>query len=408
MNSKGRPIRGVVAAANEVDLHNQLQSAGLELIHCAPLQKKKDGSLKGFHLQKIRIRDLIQFFIHLEQMQGAGVPLLDGLADIRDTTDNDQLRDVMSEIYRDVTDGSAFSEAMSKHPKVFTNLYISLIKAGEDTGDLTSSYRQLIKYLKWVDAMQSMVRKATRYPMIVTGVVLLTVVIMMGYVVPQIVDFIKNLDQELPIYTIVLIEVSNFFKSPLFYIYGFPVVGGAVVILTPILLLFLTRILCKISDGFAYKVDVLLLKVPVAGVLIRKITIARYAQTFGALFAAGIDVMGSLRSARNTVSNRALIEALESVESYVQSGTPLSESFNACGEFPSMVIRMLRIGEETGNLTAVLDQVSEFYTKDVDEAVQAIIAMIEPALTALLGGMILWIAVGVFGPIYANFENIDF
>ncbi|HRQ61241.1 MAG TPA: type II secretion system F family protein, partial [Alphaproteobacteria bacterium] len=107
-------------------------------------------------------------------------------------------------------------------------------------------------------------------------------------------------------------------------------------------------------------------------------------------------------------TNVAMLEALDAVEEYVQAGSPLSESFNRSGEFPSMVIRMIKIGEESGNLTAVLEQVSEFYTKDVDEAVQGLITMIEPALTGVMGGMILWIAVGVFGPIYNSFENIDF
>ncbi|HBR69795.1 MAG TPA: type II secretion system F family protein [Rhodospirillaceae bacterium] len=396
VNAKGRPIRGTVSAANEVDLHNQLQSAGLELISCSPLKKKGKSSF-GVNLKRIKIRDIIQFFIHMEQMQSAGVPLLDGLADIRDTTENDRMRDVMSDVYRDVSEGSSLSEAMAKHPKIFNNLYISLIKAGEDTGDLTASYRQLVKYLKWVDAMQSMIRKATRYPMIVTAVVLLTVIVMMGYVVPQIVGFIKNLDQELPFYTTSLIATSEFFKN-----YWWGVLGA------PIVIFIIVKILVKLSDEMAYRIDALILRMPVAGPLIRKITIARYAQTFSALFAAGVDVINSLKSARNTVNNKAMLDALESVENYVQAGSPLSESFNACGEFPSMVVRMLKIGEETGNLSGVLDQVSEFYTRDVDEAVQGLIAMIEPALTGLLGGMILWIAVAVFGPIYASFENIDF
>jgi type IV pilus assembly protein PilC len=175
-----------------------------------PLSRKKGGLSSGtLTLKKVKIREIIQFFMHMEQMQSAGVPLLDALADIRDTTDNNRLRDIMSEVYRDVSDGSSLSEAMEKHPKIFNNLYISLIKAGEDTGDLTSSYRQLVKYLKWVDDMQSKIRKATRYPIIVTMVVILTIVVMMGYVVPQIVGFIKNLDQELPFYTTALMATSE-------------------------------------------------------------------------------------------------------------------------------------------------------------------------------------------------------
>src|ERR1035437_8372525 len=189
VNNRGRPVRGVISAINEVDLHNQLQSGGLELVQCACIDKKK-GILSGISFgNKVKTRDLIQLFLHLEQMQSAGVPLLDSLSDIRDTTEHPGLRDIMSEIHKDVSEGSSLSEAMAAHPKTFTNLYISLVSSGEETGDLTSSYKQLVKYLKWVDEMQRKVRKATRYPIIVTVVVLITITVMMTLVVPQIVGF---------------------------------------------------------------------------------------------------------------------------------------------------------------------------------------------------------------------------
>lgn len=387
-------MRGVISAANEVDLYNQLQSAGLELVQCASINKKKSS---GFLAKKVQIRDMIQLFMHMEQMQSAGVPLLEALGDIRDTTDHDGLRDILSEVHRDVSEGSSLSEALAQHPKLFNNLYVSLIASGEETGDLTSSYLHLVKYLKWVDDMQSKVRKATRYPIILVCVVLLTILVMMGYVVPQIVGFIKFLDQKLPIYTTALIATSEFFQA-----YWWAVLA------TPIILVVIFKVLRKSSDRFAFETDRLLLEMPIAGPLVRKISIARFSQTFGALFASGIDVMSGLRNARQTVKNLALIDALEGVEMQVAAGSPMSEAFNASGEFPSMVIRMIKVGEESGNLTPVLDQVSEFYTKDVDEAVQGLIAMIEPLLTMFLGVMILWIAVAVFGPIYGSFENMDF
>ena len=183
--------------------------------------------------------------------------------------------------------------------------------------------------------MQSKVRKATRYPIIVSVVVVLTIVIMMGYVVPQIVGFIANLDQELPFYTVALIETSEFFKN-----HGLHVVLGLVFIFG------VCKGLRHLSAEFRFRTDALMLRMPILGPILRKITIARYSQTFGALFEAGIDVIGSLKASRKTVGNLALSNALESVESYVQAGNPLSDAMNACGEFPSMVIRMVKIGEE--------------------------------------------------------------
>lgn len=396
INHKGRPVRGVISAANEVDLYNQLHSAGLELIQCAPLNKDK-GLFSGVIKKKVKVRDLIQLFMHLEQMQGAGVPLLEALNDIRDSTEHDGLRDIMSEVHRDVSEGSSLSEAMALHPKVFRNLYVSLVGSGEETGDMASAYRQLIKYLKWVDQMQAKVRKATRYPIILVFAVIITVGVMMTLVVPQIVGFIRYLDQELPVYTTALIATSDFFVA-----YWWAVL--MVIIAIPMILIGLRRS----SKDMAYRIDMMMLSLPVAGPLIRKISIARFSQTFGALYASGIDILKALESARRTVNNLALSEALMGVIEQVQTGSPLSEAFNASGEFPSMVVRMLKVGEESGNLTVVLDQVSEFYTNDVDEAIQGLIAMIEPLLTVILGGMILWIAIAVFGPIYSSFENMDF
>lgn len=368
----------------------------MELVSCSPVENK--SSLGGISVlrPKIKTRDLIQFFMHLEQMQAAGVPMLESLADVRDSAENQTLKDMMTDVVRNVSDGSSLSEALNNYPKIFSNLYVSLIKAGEDTGDLEKSYTQLIKYLKWIDEMQSKIKKATRYPMILMTVVILTIVVMMGYVVPQIVGFIKNLGQELPFYTTALMATSEFFQA-----YWWAVV------VTPIAMVFGYKAVSKNSEAFAYQMDSLFLRMPIAGPLIRKISIARYAQTFGALFSSGIDVINCLKSAQKTVTNLALLEALDIVQARVQAGAPLSQAFNSSGEFPSMVVRMIKIGEESGNLTPVLSQVSEFYTKDVDEAVQGLITMIEPMLTALLGGMILWIAVAVFGPIYSSFEHIN-
>lgn len=402
---KGRQVRGTLSARSEVDLYNQLQTAGLELVQCASLSQKR-AKIPGISFSKVKTRDLIQFFISMQQMQGAGVPMLDALADIRDATSNDMLRDMISELHRDVRDGAALSEAMEKHPKIFRPLYISLIKAGEDTGDLTSSYSQLEKFLKWVDEMQSKIKKATRYPIIVTIVVLFTIIFMMSYVVPQIVGFLKFLDIELPWYSVWLINTSNFFITPQYEILGVPIYGSIIVLVVPAFLVTVFITLRRMSDEVAYRVDSLYLNMPVAGPLIRKITIARYSQTFAALFTSGIDVINALKSARNTVNNLVLIDAMESVETYVKSGSPLSDAFNASGEFPSMVVRMVKIGEESGKLGEVLDQVSAFYTKDVDEAIDGLIEMIQPTLTCILALVIVWIAAGSLGPIYMNLGNM--
>lgn len=383
----------MISAANEVDLYNQLKTAGLDLVNCSALGS---GGKLGLFRPKIKTRDLIQLFMHLLQMQSAGVPMLESLADVRDSADNQTLKDVITDVHRSVSEGSSLSETLANYPKYFSSIIISLIAAGEETGDLEMSYTQLIDYLKWRDDMNSKIRKATRYPMILLVVIIGTIGFMMTIVVPQIVGFIKNLGQELPSYTTALINTSEFFQNHWLGMI-LSIIGSVVAY----------KVLRKNSEVFAFKMDSLFLRLPIVGVLLRKISIARYTRTFGALFSSGIDILGCLKSAQETVSNLALIEALGVVQVQVQSGSPLSKAFSASGEFPTLVTRMIKIGEESGNLTPVLSQVSEFYSKDVDESIQGLITMLEPMLTAILGLTIAWIAAAVFGPIYSSFEHIQ-
>ena len=386
-----------MAAASENDLYNELKKLGLELIQCK--QASENNLLNKLHAMRasVKPRDLLQLFVQLEQMQNAGIPLLDALSDARDTADNPTLRDVMSEIHRNVSEGASLSDAMKNHPKIFSSLYTSLIAAGEESGNMVTAYRQLIEYLRWVDAMRSRIRKATAYPAVLLVVIIAVIVFMMGYVVPMITGFIRNIDQEIPFYTQALINTSNFVRD---YWWG--------ILLAPFVLVGIYKGARLSSGSIAYNIDAFILRLPVIGNVIRKISIARYAQTFASLYKSGIDVLQCLTASRKLVSNLVLVEAMDLVRESIQNGSSLSEAFYESGEFPTMVVRMVKVGEESGNMSNVLSQVSEFYSKDVDEAVQNMILLIEPLLTALLGGMILWIALGVFGPIYNSFGDLDF
>ena len=388
LNSRGNPVRGVVSAASELDLAQQLQKTGYELVDCREMTKK-NSRFFSLLTRAVRVRDMIQMFVHLEQLQRAGVPLLDGLADVRDTTETPRLRDVMTEVHRDISEGSSLSQAMQSHPTVFPQIFAALVAAGEETGNLTNAFGQMIRHLKWTDAMNTKVKKATRYPKILIVVVVGVIWLMMGYVVPQVVSFLANIGQELPGITLALIATSGFFNEYMLHlvvviigIYAFIRIGRAV------------------SQSFEYQTDKLALNMPVAGPLIRKIVLSRFCQTFGVLFNSGLEILKCLEAARMTAGNTVLEESLAHIRDKVQQGSPLSEAMNNSGEFPSLVIRMVKIGEDSGNLTEVLQQVSDFYDRDVNEAVDAMIQMIEPALTVILGGIILWIAAAVFGPIY--------
>ena len=388
VNDKGRPVRGVVSAANESDLFSRLNESGLSLVDCKQMDEKP-SRLAHLTAKRVKIRDLVQLFVHLEQLQKAGVPLLDALADVRDTTESTRLRDVMGDITGEVSEGTSLSAAVSKHPTIFEPIFVSLIAAGEETGNLVHAFEQLIRHLKWTDAMNSKVKKATRYPKILIVVVIGVIWMMMSYVVPQVVGFLKDMGQELPMVTTALIDTSDFFTSYFLYVAA----GGA-------LSYILFRVARNMSEGFRYRTDYMALHLPVLGQTLRKIALSRFCQTFAVLFNSGLEILKCLDAAKETAGNMVVRGALEHVRTQVQEGIPLSVALNNSGEFPSMVVRMVRIGEESGNLTGVLEQVTEFYDKDVNEAVDGMIAMIEPTLTVILGGFILWIAAAVFGPIY--------
>lgn len=388
VNVKGHPVRGVVEAANESDLSARLEEGGLALIDCKEMSDKA-GKFDVIKFRKVKIRELIQMFVQLEQLQKSGVPLMESLADIRDTTDSAQLRDIMSDVYREVAEGVSFSNALGKHPSTFEPIFVALINAGEETGNMIASFAQVIRHLKWTDAMRSKIKKATRYPKMLILVVIGVIWMMMSYVVPQVTEFLKDIGQKLPPITLALMATADFFSAYFAYISaaGVGVYAGVLI----------GR---KISAKFLYWTDYISLNLPVVGQVFRKIALSQFAQTFGVLFTSGLDILKCLDAAKLTATNVVIIDSLTRVKEQVQEGAALSAALKASGEFPTLVVRMVKIGEESGNLTSVLSQVSEFYDKDVNEAIDAMIEMIEPTLTVILGGMILWIAAAVFGPIY--------
>jgi type IV pilus assembly protein PilC len=311
---------------------------------------------------------------------------------------NHHLQDVLIDIQRNVSEGEALSEAMGHHSEVFDNLCISIAASGEKTGDMPAAFRYLVAHLKWTDEMNSRVRKAMRYPLVVITVVVIAVIIMMAFVVPQITQFFKFIGEgkDLPLATVALAATSEIFRA-----WWWAMIAGMA---AAAVLILAGR---RLSESFAYKTDDILLNMPVFGPLVRKINIARFVRTVSALYRAGIPFLDVVKTASDTLSNRILAEAANEVGEDMKAGKSFSQALTATGEFPFMVPLMISTGEETGKMSEVLEQIAAFYNADVDEEVQKMITMIEPALTAILGGIILWIAVGVFGPIYELFENLD-
>jgi len=392
LNDAGRQVRGKLNANNETDLYQQLESLGLMLIDSKPV---KVSALNTAMARGISAREKIQFFVHLEQLQAAGVPLLDSLTDVRDSTDTPRLRDLTATILNDVQGGTPLSGAFEKHPKVFGDLYSALVAAGEESGKLTESFRHLVKHVKWEDAIRQRIVKASRYPAIVFVIITGMLMFMMGVVVPGIVEFLKSNDTELPPVTVALINTSDFVVN-----------YWAVLILTPIIIAATILILVKTSETMRYVLSCFALRVPVMGSLITKLAISRFAHFFAVMFQSGVPILQCLETAQRVVTNRCLEESIKVVRQQVQNGDPLSTAMRNSGQFPSLVCRMVKIGEDSGNLGGVMDNVTGFYDKDVDEAIDGMISMIEPAMTVVSGAVMAWIVAGVMGPIYNSLGSI--
>jgi type IV pilus assembly protein PilC len=344
---------------------------------------------------KVGFRDLIQMCVHLQQLNGAGVSLIDGLADVRDATEQARLRDSVSEIHSDVSEGKSLSQAFDRHPKIFGHVFTSLLAAGEESGNLTESFGQLVKHLKWTDAVQNKIKKATRYPMFMLFVILCLFFFMMMVVVPQVVSFLISSGQQLPAVTVALIATSDFVIEKWYVIVG-----------TPIVLFVAIKLGSQTSVEFRYKIDYYILRIPVIGNLIRKISLSRFCHFFAVMFQSGVPILQCLETAQQVVDNLVLKESLRVVRESVQQGNPLSSALKDTNEFPGLVVRMVKIGEDSGNLSETLENVTGFYDNDVNEAVDALIAMIEPALTFIGGGIMAWIAIAVIGPIYETISKM--
>lgn len=386
LDEEGRNIRGKLSAVNDIDLYQQLKSFGMELLDAKEMRQTKFAIP---YLGGVKAREMIQALVHLEQLQRSGVPLLDSLADIRDSTDSPILRDVMTEIHRNVSEGQFLSQAMEKHPRYFDNIVVSMTASAEQTGNLADAFAQLIMFMKWSDMMRKRTIKALTYPMFTLFIFMIVLGLLMMYTVPQIIGFLRNIGEELPFMTVSLINTSDFLQA---HGYWIPIVIFGVVTFI--------KIMNKASVSFRYNYDMFILKIPVIGEVARKINLSRFSRTFGSLFKSGLEILKCIDTATETVGNTYMKTAMLRARRQISEGASISAAMNNTGEFPSLVIRMIKIGEESGNLTHVLDQVAEFYDSDVDEAIQKMIGMITPAMTIVLGGIIMWIAAGVFGPIY--------
>ena len=331
----GRPAQGQLDALNEIDLELRLQRIGLDLVTFRQIKK----STALFRSRKVSLKDLVMFCFQLEQLTNAGVPLLEGLSDLRDSTTNPHFQKVIGSLVSEVEGGKMLSQALAQHPDVFSNVFVSLVQAGEQTGRLPEVFDHLASTLKWQDELVAQTKRLLAYPLFVLVVVLGAIVFLMSYVVPQMVAFLQNMGQTLPLETRVLIALSNAFVN-----YWWLMI--ALVVLVTVT----TIIMVRKSAEARYKFDYLKLRLPVTGDILQKIILARFARYFALMYQTGIPILDAIKTCEEIVANRVVADALSRAHQQINAGDSMSESFKNAGLFPPLVVRMVRVGESTGAL----------------------------------------------------------
>src|SRR5512139_3415204 len=379
----GRNVRGTLSAVNDVDLELRLKRMGLDLVTLSELSRQYAPRGR----ERVTRRDLVTFCIHMRYITRAGIPLLDGLRDLRDSMEKRGFRDVLTALLEDLEGGKVLSQALAAHPAVFGPVFVHSVRAGEQTALLDSVFERLAESLKWQEEVAAKARRLMIYPALVLAVVGAAILFLLVYLVPQVLTLVQTMGVELP--TLILMAVSGALRS--YWLPGL-LLGLAVGIGVPLWV--------KKSEAGREWRDRTLLQLPLIGPVVQKIALARFSNTLAMMYRSGVTVLDALRAGEMVAGNRVIAGGIRRAGQQIAEGRGLSESFQSLALFPPLVIRMVRVGETTGALDEALDNVTFFYNREVLDAIENGLRILEPLLTAVLGLVLGGILVSVLLPIY--------
>ena len=391
----GSTIKGTAEADSKDALAANLSKQGARPLSIKP--EKKSANLVLF-TGKVKINELSGFTRQLSTMVSAGVPLTRAFTTLHKQTDSDQFKKAIAEISKDVESGIALGDAFGKHPKIFSDVYVNMVRAGEAGGILDEILKRLALQLERDASMRKKIKSAMTYPMVI---LFITVVAFFGitmFVVPQLGEILQDLggeDAELPVYTRALLSISAFMQANAIFIFAGLIVAIGL----------LVRYIKTPKGKFAF--HGFLLKIPVMKTIVTKIAVARFARTFSSLMAAGVGVLDALQVTGGAIGNKVIERDLINAAKAVQNGKLLSEPLSESDLFPPIVSQMIAIGEETGQIDVILVKVADFYEEEVEATIDGLSSIIEPLMIVVLGGMVGIIAISVMGPIASLSQNIQ-
>lgn len=391
-NARSEVVNGTVEAASPDAVAAQLFNSGVTPVDIVPVENaaRDIGAAvrASFSSDKIRAVDLIVFSRQLHTLLKAGVPIMQGLRGLRDSTHSPMFAKVVNDVVESLDSGLELSAALKRHPKVFPNLYVSMVQVGETTGGLAEALLQLSVYLEREKDTRDRVKQALRYPFTVIGAIVIAMFIINVWVIPVFAKMYANFRAELPLITRLLVAVSQFFERYWYWLIAALV--GAFIWL---------RLYVKSPEG-RYRWDKLKLHVPVLGPIFRNAALARFARTLSIALRAGVPLVQAFTVVSHAVDNDFIGERILQMRDGIERGEPITRTAMATGMFPPLVLQMLAVGEETGAMDALLEDVADHYDREVDYALKNLSAALEPILIVLIGIMVFILALGVFLPMW--------
>jgi type IV pilus assembly protein PilC len=391
---QGNIKKGEIEAANEAAVMAQLRSQ--LILPVSVKEKSKDISeYLPFLKPKIKTKELVIFTRQFATMIDAGLPLVQCLQILGDQQPNRTFKEILREVRSDVEQGSTFADALSKHPKPFDPLYTNLVAAGEIGGILDTILNRLAVYLEKADALARKVKGAMVYPGTVLVVAIGVVVLLLTKVIPTFEKMFADFGGELPGPTQMVVNISHFVQEWI----GPTLIGGALAIMA-------FNQARRRSHRFKRRTDALILKSPVFGSLLRKVAVARFTRTLGTMIASGVPILDGLDIVAKTAGNVVIEEALYDVKAAISEGKTIAEPLSESEVFPGMVVQMIAVGEETGAMESMLSKIADFYDDEVDTAVEALTALLEPLMMVFLGGTVGALLIAMYLPIFKIADTI--
>lgn len=342
----------------------------------------------------IKTKEIVIFTRQFSTMINAGLPLVQCLDILSSQQPNPSFKKVLTQIKQDVEGGSTFADSLSKHPKVFDSLYVNLVAAGEIGGVLDTVLNRLAVYMEKNEQLKNKIKSAMTYPIIVLCVAFGVVAILMIFVIPTFSDMFKQFGSALPAPTQMVVNLSHFFRKFWWGMAGFIV-----------LLIFGFKWIRTREKGRFYT-DKVALRLPVFGDLIRKVAVAKFTRTLGTMISSGVPIMDGLDITSKTAGNVIVENAIRAVRTAISEGRSMSEPLEQTGIFPGMVVQMIAVGEATGAMDQMLSKIADFYDEEVDTAVEALTSALEPMLMVFLGGVIGFVVVAMYLPIFKMAQNV--